>query len=131
MRTIKKNLSMRLEAQAKEAEDLGIIKVAEALKKQCKKQKIRKDSDFYSYTFKELRADVEEAVWDAIVRVADYYDSPVDAQSVQETVETWADNIINESRIKAGINHGVGAHEPVVPGEERTQIAIEVTEDSK
>lgn len=130
MRTIKKNFFNRLVAQAEEAEIQGLNKVAEALTTQISKNasNIRQDKAIYHYAELEFVKDIQEKLWDNIIRTADFYNVHIDALEMQEIVDRYAADMVNEVRNKLGVNHGIGAYEEPVPGEEFQQIKIEISD---
>lgn len=128
MRTIKENLFQRLAAQASEAELQGLAKVAESLTDQLEKLSIhvRPNDEKYSYSREDFLKDVHSQLWGAILRMADFYDiRRLDAAEVQEIIEKKAQDMIDEIKVLAGVQHGVGAWEDPVPGEEKATIEIE------
>lgn len=131
MRTIKKTLFNRLAVQAQEAEIQGLTKVADALTSQIEKNSayVRKNDEFYVYSEKDVKSDIQNKFWDIIVRIADYYDANIDAKDMQYIIDKAANDILNEVRVKLGINHGIGAYEPNVPGEVSDRVAIELEEE--
>lgn len=131
MRTIDKNHYDRFTVQAKEAKILKLEKTASNLDKVLTKyaSATRDSGAFYSYSSDQLRQDVEMAMWDAAVRAMDYFGAPVDANEVQKSIDKLASDLIDEIRVHAGVEDGVGAHEPVVPGESRVHVALEVHDE--
>ena len=117
MKTIKNSLVLRLEAQGSEAKTQGLNKVASAIEKQLTKNHVRDDNTKYVYSSKDFKNDVEEKLWDVIIRAADFYDCTVDAASAQNLVDRTAEELLREFRIKSGVQVDVGANEPQVPGE--------------
>lgn len=130
MRTITKNLSMRLEAQAQEADLVGLKKVAGHLNKQVDSNKTRPSDESYVYASKDLSADVEGQLWNAVVRIADYYNCNVDAELAQKEIEKLAGDLVKAIGRQGGVRHGVGAYEPTVPGEMTGRVAFEVVAQS-
>lgn len=131
MRTIKENFLYRLEAQAEEAELRGMVDVAEALTHQITKhaEATRPDGEFYSYAAEDFKNDVESELWSAMIRIADFYGIvDFDASQLHSVLQKTADNLVIELCAQAGINHGVGAYEPTVPGEMKQHVAIEIEE---
>lgn len=137
MRTITKTAQAVLELQAKEAliqsrsaetEDKRneMAKISETLKHQVKSVEAREDKDTYVYTKHQLTQDVEDTFWKAAIRISDYFDINLDAVETNRAIEDLAAKFIGEMRMKLGNSHGVGAHEPKVPGEENTYVSIEV-----
>jgi hypothetical protein len=131
MRTIKKTLFYRLAAQAEEADLQGLTKVSEALTTQVTKhaELVREASESYIYPKHEFQKEIEEKFWDIVVRAADFYDISVDAKEMQPLVEKYAEELTHDIQVKLAIKHGVGAHEPLVPGELQDKILIEVVEE--
>ena len=128
MRTITENLLSRLAAQATEAEVQGLVKVAEHLTNQLEKNPVRDNDVFYSYANNEFKKDIEVSLWDAIVRIADFHNTTFDATEMQGVVEKVAEDLVSEVRVKLGVVHGIGSHEPTVCGEVKQHTSIEVDE---
>ena len=132
MRTITKTQLERLLAQKSEAETLGLTKLASNIQHQIDKNVVfRENNDFYSYASDEMQQDVEKLLWDAVIRVADFYGANIDADKAQQSVEKIASDLIDEIRINTGVLDGVGAYEPNVPGENREHVAIELEEQDE
>lgn len=127
-RTIKKSLSNRLLAQAKEAELQGLNKVGLHLKELINNIPKRDNDEMYFYTFANLEKDVENSLWNATLRIADYFDKNVDAAYIQEMIEKLSTTLIEEMRIHTG-SIGIGPHEPGLPGQDLKKVAIEVEDD--
>lgn len=131
MRTITENLLLRLAAQAQEAELQGFSKVAESLTDQVEKygSQVRADDAFYSYSQDEFKKDINNKLWDTIVRIADFYGiSRFEAQGIQDLIEKVSDDMITDICNKSGVSHQVGAYEEKVPGENFERAIIEVDE---
>lgn len=129
MRTITKNMFNRLNLQKNEAKTLKLNAVEASLDHQLSKIATRNDDDFYVYAAADMEKDVQNAVWDAIIRVADYFGVPCDALNLQKIAEDVSTELIKDVRSSVGIVDGVGAYEPVVPGEERTVTTLEVSDE--
>jgi len=128
MRTISKNLKKRLIAQAEEANFQGLEKVAVKLVHQAKTNPTRQDTEEYIYSSAELKHDVENLIWSAIVRTEDYFGKTADAKEAGLIVEAMADELITSIRTKIG-GDVIGPHEPLVPGEKR--MIVEIDEDGR
>jgi len=130
MRTIKQNFLERLSAQAEEAEIQKMHALAETLTHQIIKNasNIRGDNAFYSYSSSQLSEDVKNSIWDAIIRIADYYDCGLDALAASHIANDISSQLIDDIRVLSGVEHGVGAYEPNVPGEENNHVLVEVSE---
>jgi hypothetical protein len=127
MRTISKNLKLRLLAQSEEASFHGLEKVASKLSHQINNTPIRQDSEEYIYSKSELYSDVEDLLWKAAVRTQDYFGKTADAGEVGAIIEAFADELISSLRKKIGGNI-IGPNEPLVPGELR--MVVEIDEDA-
>jgi hypothetical protein len=127
-RTISKVLKKRLQVQATEAKTLGLTKTAAQLDDLIKTTIDRNPDHFYSYSHEELQEDVETIVWEAALRVQDFYNKTGDAKQISEEVEVVAADLIDSIRHKIG-GPIIGAYEPHVPGEIREHTSIEVSDD--
>jgi hypothetical protein len=126
MRTVKETFAQRLALQKQEADVQGLTKVATNLEHVVDKLQVREDAESYLYLEKDATSDVEKHIWDAAVRLADFYDCNVDASQMQQVIEKLAESLKQEVRVQGGVKHGIGAHEPVVPGEAPERVTIEV-----
>lgn len=124
MRTISKNLKLRLMAQAEEASFHGLEKVAAKLGNQIENTPIRQDSEEYIYSIGELQNDIEDLLWKAAVRTQDYFGKTADAGEIGPLIESMASELISSLRTKLG-SPVIGPHEPLVPGEQRMIVEIE------
>ena len=86
MRTITEKFSARLKVQAKEADTIGLKKLCNQLNRLAKTS-TRPTGSSYVYLEAELKNDVESPLWDAVLRIADYYDCNVDVEFVQNNIE--------------------------------------------
>ncbi len=130
MRTISKNILLRLTAQANEADIYNDVKTADHLTKQIEKyadDAVRADDAKHTYSKEQLAEDLETAFWDAAVRIFDYYEETPDAKEIQEIVEAQAGSFLET--IENMIHKDVGAYEEDVPGEDKV-IDKEVHETS-
>lgn len=128
MRTISKTLKKRLIAQAEEANFQGMEKVAIRLSQQVKSNPTRQDADEYIYSSAEMKSDIENLLWNAVVRAEDYFGKTADAKEASILVEALVDELITSIRTKIG-GDVIGPHEPLVPGEQR--MIVEIDEDGR
>lgn len=128
MRTITENLKERIVAQSNEAKVQGLTKTASHLTDIAEKAPIRKNADSYTYSNEDFELDVEGAIWNAVVRFADFHNISVDGTQAQSIVEKTAKDLISELRAKTGTVHGVGAYESNVPGESKQTVVLTVEE---
>jgi hypothetical protein len=129
MRTVTENLKNRLILQSEEAEIQGLTKIASHLIDQAEILEVRANDDSYTYSNDDFQNDVENSIWRAVVRFADFHNVGIDAMQVQDLVEKVAFDLISELRVKTGTIHGIGAFEPTVSGEERQIVILNVEEN--
>jgi tRNA splicing ligase len=127
-RSISDKLKKRLQAQAQEAQVMGLEKTASMIESNLEAAAERSDDDYYTYSIEELQADVEKLMYAATIRVQDYFDKTADAREVAYMAESYANDLID------GVRHSIGGkvlgpYEPQVPGEVRERTSIEVGED--
>jgi hypothetical protein len=127
MRTISQNLKKRLIALAEEADFQGLEKVAIKLTHQVKNNPVRDDMEEYLYSGADLRNDVENLLWSAVVRTQDYFGKTADAKDIGDLIESLAEDLISTIQNKIG-GDVIGPHEPLVPGEKR--MVVEIDEDA-
>lgn len=122
----------RLKAQSDEAETQGLAKVASHLKSTLKDEyntAVRPNNDFYSYSSEQLQQDVEQKLYESIIRIADFFGSTPDMNEMQDAVGRATLSLINEVQNSLGIQDGVGAYEPTLPGEKRHHVVMEVEDE--
>ncbi len=129
MRTITENLKDRIVAQSEEAKLQGLTKTASHLADIAEKIAVRKNAESYTYSNEDFEADVEGAIWNAVVRFADFHNVSIDGVIVQPVIEKVAKDLISELRAKTGTTHGVGAYESNVPGESKQTVILSVEEN--
>ena len=126
MKTVTTTHFKRLIAQAEEARLLGLTKIAESIDSLV--VDTRDDKGIHIYASKELEKDVNDALWDAAVRVSDYLGASPDAKAIQAEIDRYAADFIRTMCVLANVKDGVGAYEPTVPGEHREVVALEVSD---
>jgi hypothetical protein len=129
MRSINENLRNRLVAEAEEAKTQGLIKIAENLTRQIERNEVRPNDARYTYSNEAFVNDVETALWDVVVRASDFHGAHLDAAVAHKIVVNAAQNMVHDIRTVLGVKHGVGAHEPGVPGETKEIVTISVEDD--
>jgi len=131
MKTITERIYERFQLQADEASKQGLTKIAHNLERQLAGSSKRDTEASYVYPASEFKQDMESALWQAVVRCADYYDAPIDAESAQEVVEKYAEDFVRDLRAVARIKADVGAYEQILVGENREYTTLEVSEDDE
>lgn len=128
-RTINEIYRDRLVAEADEADNMRLTKLAENITRQIERQPVREANESYTYPVEAFEQDVQDALWDVVVRTADFHGSFISSQTAQEIVEHFSQEMINNIRKAAKITSPVGAYEPRLPGEELASAVIEVEEE--
>lgn len=128
MRTISELQRKRMVAEAEEADTVGLVKVAEQLTRQIEKVAVRSDQEGYTYSSEDFENDVQEAIWGAVVRTADFHGAYVDSKKAQKIVEHYAEQIVSDIRKSARLSQH-GAYEPKLPGEGRRSEVLSVEEE--
>ena len=128
MQTIDKNLWNRLCAQAQEAKEQGLTKIATNLENQLTEignnGKIRDEKTKFSYSNESFEHDVHQALWSIAIRAADFYQKSFDSKKIQTIIEKTATDLISDLRIEISPD-GVGANEPSIPGEEIDKVVMD------
>lgn len=125
-RTINKQHLYRLKAQASEAKIQGLTKVAYSLEEQVNKAVVRDDKVGYTYDQKSLEKDINDSLWTAATRIADYLGVVADGRTVQGIVDSLSEELFLSICNASNTPDGVGRYEPQVPGENRAVIELEV-----
>lgn len=131
MRTISEIYRDRLVAEADEADAIGLTKIAENLTRQIESNQVRSKNSSYTYSAEEFEQDIQDALWNVVVRTADFHGAFVDATKAQDLVDHFSREIISNIRSVAKISSVVGGHEPKLPGEKQTSDVLEVGEDDE
>jgi hypothetical protein len=127
MRTISESLKARLLAQAEEAKTLGLQKIASQLEISANNNKTRKNDEFYSYDYDQLKNDVESSLWYAALRTQDFFDKTADGCHVGDLIEDFAEDFIHKLRVKIGGT--IGANENLVAGQSGDITDIEISDE--
>lgn len=128
-RTINEIYRDRLIAEADEADNMRMTKLAENITRQIEKHPIREANESYTYSAKDFEQDVQDALWNVVIRTADFHGSFISAERAQSIVDHFGQEIVDDIRKVASIPTSVGAYEPSLPGEVRKASIIEVEED--
>jgi len=126
MRTISKNQYERMIVQAEEADSLGLTKISENLTKQIEKNSIREDVESYTYASEDYMKDVEENLWNIIVRTADFHGVSINAENSQKLVEYFSEKISESIRKELKVKTSIGSYEPKLPGEDGNFTLLEI-----
>ena len=115
MRTVTNSLKKKILAQAQEAETLGLNKIAQQLEHSISITSVREDDEEYTYDRDELKQDVEQLLWSAALRAQDFFGKTADARYAHDLIEDFAEDFIDQLRLKIGGKLGV--YENAVAGQ--------------
>lgn len=108
----------KLLAQAEEAKEQGMIKLANSILETIGALSTDEPQE-YSYT--QLTNDIHSDMWKAASRLMIYYavDS-VDAEKINQSIVVWAGRMVSDLENTLGVDAVVkGPLEPLVPGENK------------
>jgi hypothetical protein len=116
MKKLNNVLFAKLQLQAEEAEEQGMIKLASNIK-----EALSSDEEVNTYSFEELKEDLETDLWKAASNVLKYYDlETVDAEKLDYCVKSLAQNFITKLLVHGfEVKSAFGPLEPKVPGEQK------------
>ncbi len=118
MKQMSIKLLERLNAQAEEAEKIGLLRLADHVDECIVKSSEIKDLK-PTYSSDEYEHDIESCVWDAIIATANYHGvTNIDAIQVQSFVEKFAEDLISSCKNQIKVKTAIGAYENKLPGEE-------------
>lgn len=119
MKKINQTIYRKLTAQAEEAKNRGLVKLAQDITEALK------DTDFQvapeEYSYAELKKDMESDLWKSAVKLISYYNiNSIDAEKVEKAISILAVQVMYglESSMKVD-PADPGSLEPKVPGENK------------
>lgn len=127
-RTINEIYRDRLVAEADEADNMRMTKLAENITRQIERHPVREANASYTYPSKDFEQDVQDSLWDIVIRAADFHGVFINSEKAQSIVDHFSQEIVDDIRKVASISTPIGSYEPVLPGEVRKTSIIEVEE---
>ena len=124
MKTITATLLNRLDAEAEEADVLGLHSIAQNLTRQIEKTATRLDTADYEYPVKEFEQDIQDLLWSAVIRTADFYNCNVNSVECNKLVVRAAQELASGVFNQSGLHSSVGAYEEPILGQDE-DISIE------
>ncbi len=117
-KTVLHSMLKRFAMVAQEADLQNKAVLAASLTNQIDKyaDNVRSNDEGYHYDEDELMADLKDSMWDALVRLADFYQTDVDEEFMEKLALETAESLKEEFCSHSGAV--VGAYEEQVPGEE-------------
>lgn len=108
----------KLSAQAEEARERNLVKLAERIEHTLAAEPVEKPEE---YSFAQMKEDIHQDLWKSAARLMAHYDlQSVDAEKVDQAVVRLAEKVLSELESALGTDHIlVGAMEPRVPGENK------------
>lgn len=131
MRTITSTYRDRLVAEADEADNLRLTKLAENITRQIEKTPVREKDAGYTYPAEAFKQDVQDALWNVIVRTADFHGVYISSSTAQDIVDYFGEEIVSNIRKAAGISSVIGSYEPKLPGESSEAVMLDIEENEK
>jgi hypothetical protein len=128
MKTINEVYNARLMAEAEEADNRGLTKIAENLTRQLERTGVRSNKEPYVYSSKSFEQDVQDSLWQVILRTADFHGTFVPSKKGQDIVDYFSKQMIDSIRKSASINNVRGAYESKLPGESDNSCVISIEE---
>jgi hypothetical protein len=128
MRTINDIYSTRLVAEAEEADNQGLTKIAENLTRQLETVNVRSHKQPYTYSSNSFEQDIQDALWSVVLRTADFHGTFIPAKVGQKVVDYFSEQIVDNIRKSASINGTRGFYEPNLPGEVNSSCIIDIDE---
>jgi hypothetical protein len=128
MKTITEIYRDRLVAEAEEADCIGLTKIAENITRQIEKASIRSNDEPYTYAGDDFHQDVQDSLWNVVIRTSDFHGAFLKSKEAQEIVDYYTESIVKSIRQAGNIATNVGSYEPPVPGESGSVAVIDIEE---
>jgi hypothetical protein len=107
----------KLKAQAEEAKEIGLVKLADNIISAIGEDGIENSEE---YSYQELQADANQELWKVASNVIKYYDiKSADAEKIQNVLLNAFAKLEEELQLTLNIESKVGPLEPKVPGENK------------
>lgn len=108
----------KLSAQAEEARERNLVKLAERIEDTLHADPVE---ELEEYSFAQMKEDIHKDLWKSAARVIAHYNlQSADAEKVDQAVVRLAEKVLSELENALGTDHIlVGAMEPKVPGENK------------
>jgi hypothetical protein len=126
MRTISEIYRDRLVAEADEADNLQLTKLAENITRQVEKTPVREANASYTYAASDFRQDIQDSLWDLVIRTADFHGAYISSEKAQSIVDYYGNEIVDNIRKAAGISSDIGSYEPKLPGEIPGSVMLDI-----
>lgn len=107
----------KMELQAEEAKNQGMIKLADAVNHAINDIKLTTNKNEYS--FEEMDTQIHRDLWSIATTLAGYYNvENVDIEKVDKTLVSWAEKLVDDLEKTLQISDTIkGPLEPKLPGE--------------
>lgn len=117
MTKLNQNVYRKLTAQAAEAKNRGLVKLAESIVEAVGDDSSEQPTE---YSYAQLTEDVQKDLWKLATKIMVYYDvKSVNAEKVHEAVVHAASQVMEDLEDVLTIEQSVGPLEPKVPGENK------------
>jgi hypothetical protein len=126
MRTISEIYRDRLVAEADEADKLQLTKLAENITRQVEKNPVREASASYTYPVSDFKQDIQDSLWNLVIRTADFHGMYISSEKAQSIVDYFENEIVDNIRKAAGVSGDIGSYEPKLPGEDSGAVILDI-----
>lgn len=118
MTKLNSTIYRKLMAQAEEAKEQGLVKLANSIIDAIGEAP---EEELTEYSYGQFQDDVHKDLWKLATRLMVYYDvESADASKIDKTLLSWASKITDDLEASLEINPSlIGPLDPKVPGEDK------------
>jgi hypothetical protein len=107
----------RLVAQAEEAKELHLTKLAEDVLSTVGSVP-RDDGEDFTYSYEELKNNINRTLWKSAMEIIAYHDSKkADIQKIGAMVEELTEQVLSNIELAIGMSNKIGPNEPLLFGQ--------------
>jgi hypothetical protein len=116
MNKLNNEIYARLVAQAEEAKELDLTKLAEDVLGAV--GSVPRDEDDFTYSYEELKDNINKTLWKSAMEIVAYHDSKkADIQKIGTTVEHLVEQVLSDIELAIGMSGKIGPNEPHLLGQ--------------
>jgi hypothetical protein len=107
----------RLVAQAEEARELKLTKLAEDVLSAVGSVP-RDEDDGFTYSYEELKSNISRTLWKSAMEIVAYHDGKkADIQKIGMRVEELTEQVLSDIELAIGVSGKIGPNEPALLGQ--------------
>lgn len=107
----------RLVAQAEEAKELQLTKLAEDVLSAVGSVP-RDEEENFTYSYEDLRDNIQRTLWKSAMEIVAYHDAKkADIQKMETTIKGLAEQVLSNVELAIGMSGKIGSNEPKLPGQ--------------